>query len=84
MTTRLGTLIKRLRTARGLSQRALAVRAGVTNPYIAQLETGQRGNPTVLVAARLAAALGVPVMELIECVMKEEAQPASSERRAKR
>ena len=84
MTTRLGTLIKRLRTARGLSQRALAARAGVTNPYIAQLETGQRGNPTVLVAARLAAALGVPVMELIECVMKEEAQPASSERRAKR
>ena len=84
MATRLATLIKRLRTARGLSQRALAARAGVTNPYIAQLETGQRGNPTVLVAARLAAALGVPVMELIECVMKDEAQAASSERRSKR
>jgi transcriptional regulator with XRE-family HTH domain len=84
MTNRLGTLIKRLRTARGLSQRALAARAGITNPYIAQLETGQRGNPTVLVAARLATALGVPVMKLIECVMKDEAQTASSERRSKR
>ena len=82
--TRLGSLIKRLRTARGLSQRALAAQAGVTNPYIAQLETGQRGNPTVLVATRLATALGVPVMELIECVMKDEAHPASRERRSTR
>ena len=84
MRTRLRTLTKRLRTAAGLTQRALAGRAGMSNPYIAQRETGHRGNPTVLVAARLSVALGVPVMELIECVMKEEAQPASSERRAKR
>ena len=66
MANRLGSLIKRLRTARGLSQRALAARAGLTNPYIAQLETGQRSNPTVLVATRLADALGVPVMDLIK------------------
>ncbi len=84
MHTRLGALIKRLRTEHGLSQRALGARAGLTNPYIAQLENGQRGNPTVLVAARLAAALDVPVMKLIECVIKDEAQAAAPERRTKR
>ena len=84
MATYLGSLIKRLRIARALSQRALAARAGVTNPYIAQLETGQRGNPTVLIATRLAAALGVPVTELIDCVMKDGAQAAAPERRRKR
>ena len=84
MANRLGTLIKRLRTARGLNQRALAAQAGVTNPYIAQAEKGQRGNATVLVATRLAAALGVSAVELIACVMKDEAQTASSERRSKR
>ena len=82
--TRLGTLIKRLRTERGLSQRALGARAGITNPYIPQLETGQRGNPTVLVAMRLANALGVPVMKLIECVIKDEAQATAPERSTNR
>ena len=72
MTKRLETLIKRVRTARGLSQRALAARAGLTNPYIASLETGQRGNPTVLVAVRLADALGVLVMDLIQCAVADE------------
>ena len=80
MTTLLGTLIKRLRTARGLSQRALAARAGLTNPYIAQLETGQRGNPTVLVATRLADALGVPVMDLIKCAVADERQTTLNRR----
>ena len=80
MTKRLETLIKRVRTARGLSQRALAARAGLTNPYIAQLEAGQRGNPTVLVAVRLADALGVPVMDLIKCAVADEKQ-ATLERR---
>ena len=82
--TRLGALTKRLRRERGLSQRALGARAGITNPYITQLETGQRGNPTVLVAVRLADALGVPVMKLVECIIKDEAQAAVLERRTKR
>ena len=71
MRTHLGTLIKRLRTEHGLSQRAFAL-ANLTNPYIVQLENGQRGNRSVLVAVRLAAALKVPVMKLIEYVFKDE------------
>ena len=86
MVSRLGSWIKELRTARGLSQRDLGVRAGVTSAYITLLETGQRRNPTVLVAVRLADALGVPLMKLIERVIKDEAKAAepAPERRPKR
>ena len=56
MPTHLRALIKRLRTEHHLSQRTLGARADLTNPHIAQLETDQRGNPTVLVAVRLTAA----------------------------
>ena len=75
MPSRLGRWIKKLRTARGLSQRDLGTRTGVTSAYITLLETGQRRNPTVLVAVRLADALGVPVMKLIECVIKDDEKP---------
>ena len=86
MASRLGRWIKDLRTARGLSQRDLAARTGVTSAYITLLETGQRRNPTVLVAVRLADALGVPLMKLIERVIKDEAKTAerAPERRRKR
>ena len=72
-----------MRIAHGLSQRDLGLRAGVTSVYITLLETGQRRNPTVLVAVRLAAALRVLVMKLIEYVVKDEAQAAAPERRIK-
>ena len=84
MTNHLGSRIRELRIAHGLSQRDLGLRAGVTSVYITLLETGQRRNPTVLVAVRLADALRVPVMKLIECVIKDEAQATASKRRTKR
>ena len=84
MARALGTLLSRLRAQHGLSQRALGARARLTNPYIAQPENDLRGNPMVLVAVRLAAALDVPVMKLIECVIKDEAQATASKRRTKR
>ncbi len=84
MTNHLGRWIREVRIAKGLSQRDLGLRAGVTSVYITLLETGQRRNPTVLVAVRLADALGVPVMKVIEYVVKDKAQTASPERRRKR
>ena len=84
MTNHLGRWIRGLRTAQGLSQRDLGLRAGVTSVYITLLETGQRRNPTVLVAVRLADALGVPVTKLIEYVVKDEARTTAPERRPKR
>ena len=83
MANHLDSWIREVRTAQALSQRDLGAWTGVTSAYITLLETGQRRNPTVLVAVRLADALGVPVTKLIECVMKDEAQATSSERRAK-
>ena len=80
MMNRLGALIKRRRTPQGLSKRALGAQAGLTNSYIAQLETGQRGNPTVLVAMRLADALGVSVMDLITCAVTDERQTTLNRR----
>ena len=63
--TGFGPVFKRLREAKGLTQEALAKRVGVTQEYIAKLETGARRNPTVDTLKRLAKALGVPVTELL-------------------
>ncbi len=63
---RLDRVLKRLRAERDLSMQALAKRAGVTDAYIAQLETGVRKNPSLAVLKRLARALGVSVTDLLE------------------
>ena len=63
---RLGTMVKELRTKRGLSQRDLAKLAGITDPYITFFETDKRKNPSLAVLKRLAKALGVPVTTLLE------------------
>ena len=57
--------IKRLRKQRGLSQRALAARAGISRVYLARLESGERRNPGVVTVQALAAALGVELKELL-------------------
>ena len=60
----MGTRIKRLREAKGLSQAALAQRAKITREYVNRLEA-VRYDPTVGVLQSLAKALGVPVTELL-------------------
>jgi transcriptional regulator with XRE-family HTH domain len=58
-----------LRTAReqkGLTQMALAKRAGITQSYLAGLEGGRRRNPSLAVLKRLAKVLRVPVGELLK------------------
>jgi transcriptional regulator with XRE-family HTH domain len=62
---RLSRVIQTLREAKGLTQRDLAKKTGVTPGYIAQLEMGARKNPSLEVLRRLAKALGVPVTELL-------------------
>lgn len=59
----IGGALRRWRAARGLSQRALAARAGVDYTSIARIETG-RQDPTVGSLARLAKALGTTVAGL--------------------
>lgn len=55
--------LRRWRAARGLSQRALAARAGLDYTSIARIETG-RQDPTVGSLARLAKGLGTTVAGL--------------------
>ena len=61
---RLGTNLRRLREAKGLSQEAFAFEAGIHRTYISDIERGAR-NPTITVVENLAIALGVSASELL-------------------
>ncbi len=50
--------IANLRKRRGLTHAALAARSGVSQPMIAQIESGKLSNPTLKTLARTARALG--------------------------
>jgi transcriptional regulator with XRE-family HTH domain len=57
--------VRRLRTAQGLSQEALAAAAGgLRQAAVSEIETGQ-GNPTFTTLEFIAAALGVSIAELL-------------------
>ena len=61
---RLQMKIKHLRTARGLTQVALAKKVGVSREYVARLETGHH-DPPLSTLTKLAKALGVGVEKLL-------------------
>ena len=67
--TRLGLNVRRRREAVGLSQEALAEKAELDRTYISGIERGTR-NPTILSAARVAAALKTSLSELLNGVTK--------------
>ena len=58
--------LKRLRTARGLTQMALADRLRMKQPYLVELEAGRQSNPKLSTLQRLAKALKVSVGKLVE------------------
>ncbi len=55
--------ILKYRTELGLSQVQLGERSGVSQGYISDLERGEK-EPTVSIAKKIAAALGVPITAL--------------------
>jgi transcriptional regulator with XRE-family HTH domain len=59
-TVTLGNAIKLIRTARGLTQRALAKKLDVTANYLSLIESDKR-EPSLSFLKRLASELGVPV-----------------------
>jgi len=61
----IGQQLRTLRTAAGRTVASVAADAGLSVPYIANLENG-RGNPTVTALTRLAAALGTRLVITIE------------------
>lgn len=60
----LGPQLRTLRTAAGRTVASVAQDAGLSVPYIANLENG-RGNPTITALSRLASALGVRLAVLL-------------------
>jgi transcriptional regulator with XRE-family HTH domain len=69
----LGRQLRARRTAAGRTVASVAADAGLSVPYIANLENG-RGNPTTAALARLAEALGLRVVVTLEA--GEEDAPA--------
>jgi len=61
---RLGRRMHELRARRGWTQDTLADRAGVSKAMISKVERGEN-NPTLVVAAKIAAALGLTMSQLI-------------------
>ncbi len=60
----LGTTLRHYRKQQGLSQQALATKAGLHSTYVSEIELGQR-NVSVLSLFRLATALHLPVSALL-------------------
>jgi len=61
----LGVNVRKLRTAKGMSQEELALDAGMKRSYLSDLERGTR-NPSVRALGRLADALDVAPTELLK------------------
>ena len=62
---RVGLNLRHYREKLGLSQEEFAFECGLHRTYVSGVERGVR-NPTVVVVAKLAKALGVPPEKLIE------------------
>ena len=60
-----GRNVRRLRESRGLTQEQLAFEAQIDLTYVGGIERGRR-NPSLMVMARLAEALGAELKELLE------------------
>lgn len=61
---RLGDRVRVLRNQRGMTRKALAQHAKVSERYLAQLEAGQ-GNISIVLLRRVARAMGLPVTQLV-------------------
>src|SRR2546429_3120743 len=71
--SRLGERVRAWRTEHGMTRKALSLACGVSERYLAQLESG-RGNISVLLLRKVARAMGVAVEHLVR---EEESAPRS-------
>lgn len=61
----LGRRVREGRARRGISRKTLALNAGVSERYLAQVENGET-NPSVMVLRHISTALGFSLMELLD------------------
>ena len=64
MDEKFGKILRRVRSAKGLSQEDLAVRLEISRSHIGRLETGEK-QPSLKMLFRIADALEVPASALI-------------------
>ncbi len=62
---RIGERVRMLRSQRGMTRKALARHARVSERYLAQLEAGL-GNCSIVLLRRIARSIGMPVTELVQ------------------
>ncbi|MBW7860593.1 MAG: helix-turn-helix transcriptional regulator [Rhodocyclaceae bacterium] len=60
----LGERIRELRARRGMTRKILAQQSGVSERYLAQLETGH-GNISIILLRQIAQGLGFPIIDLV-------------------
>src|SRR4029077_6456211 len=60
----LGQRVRRMRALRGMSRKALAVASGVSERYLAQLESGE-GNLSIVLLRRVARATAARIEDLV-------------------
>src|SRR5271167_2555760 len=60
----LGQRVRKMRALRGMSRKALAAASGVSERYLAQLESGD-GNLSIVLLRRVARATGAPIEDLV-------------------
>jgi transcriptional regulator with XRE-family HTH domain len=77
---RLGRRVRALRRERGLTLDGLARRSGVSRAMISKLERGEK-NPTLVVAAKVAAGLGVSLSQVVGVEERREVVVVRRERR---
>jgi XRE family aerobic/anaerobic benzoate catabolism transcriptional regulator len=73
--SRLGERVRAWRTGNGMTRKALSTASGVSERYLAQLESGQ-GNISVLLLRKVARAMGVAV----DLLVREEERAPRAER----
>jgi XRE family transcriptional regulator, aerobic/anaerobic benzoate catabolism transcriptional regulator len=61
----LGDRVRQMRARRGMTRKILARDSGVSERYLAQLESGE-GNISILLLRRIAAAMGLPLGDLLQ------------------
>ena len=75
-----GNILRDLRKAKGLTQEELAFRAGMSVPYLSDLERG-KNNPSLAVLVDLARALDAEVVELVAGLDISDGQGPTSRKR---
>lgn len=61
----IGSSIRKIRKEKGIRQMKLAEKAGISQTYLSQLETGDKPNPSLSVVRDICNSLGVTIDELL-------------------